>query len=189
MAKADLPTPEQLRKLLRYEPDTGKLFWLERGPEWFSHCERPRHERTRWNNRFAGQEALTATNARGYKIGSVRVAGLSNLSAHRAAWALYHGVWPNGMLDHANGDKTDNRLENLSVVDKFGNARNQKRHSRNTSGVNGVHWCKARNRWQATIFANGVTTYLGNFKCKDEATLARSQAEARLGFHPNHGRE
>ena len=45
--------------------------------------------------------------------------------AHRVIWALVHGEWPEGQIDHINGVRDDNRLENLRVVT---NQDNQKKH-------------------------------------------------------------
>ena len=79
-AQPNKPTPEQCRALLRYEPETGRLFWLPRPESMFTAGW---HQRS-WNTRYAGQEAFTAT-LDGYKKGAMfdRV-----LYAHHVAWAV-----------------------------------------------------------------------------------------------------
>ncbi|MBU0368027.1 hypothetical protein, partial [Acinetobacter baumannii] len=81
MAKKPIPTPEELRQLLRYEPETGKLFWLPREPWRFEvRCTSAASVCTRWNARYAGREAFTSISAQGYKQGGIL---RHQLSAHR----------------------------------------------------------------------------------------------------------
>ena len=68
MNTKSLPSPEMLNKLLRYDAETGKLFWKERHPSFFEGCE---IKSKRWNNRFSGKEALTAIETYGYKHGHI----------------------------------------------------------------------------------------------------------------------
>jgi len=84
MAKKDLPTPEMLRNLLRYDPETGKLFWQERPVEMFGGKD-PQRAQKIFNTRYAGVEAFTCVNAVGYKNGRIFNQGLT---AHRVAWAM-----------------------------------------------------------------------------------------------------
>jgi hypothetical protein len=172
---------ETLQALLTYEPASGKLFWKPR----------PRHMFTsnlsfpRFNNSMAHTEALTATNKDGYRYGGILG---QNYLAHRVAWGLHYGYWPTDLIDHINHNKSDNRIENLRVVSNSENAKNMRPHSRNKSGVTGVHWLKKEQAWRAKITVDRNVLFLGNFKDKTEAIAARAAAEAIHGFHPNHGR-
>lgn len=106
MAK-ELPSPELLRKLLRYEPETGKLFWREREPsvlgEALSHCKV-------WNRKHAFKETMTTRDAKGHLRGWLL--GVQ-MPAHKVIWAIVYGRWPSGIIKHANGDAGDNRIANL----------------------------------------------------------------------------
>ena len=175
-----LPSPELLRKLLRYEPDTGKLFWRERDRELFE----TNKSFSIWNKRNANRETGTI-NAHGYVL--VRVSG-SSYPAHRVAWAIYHGKWPKNDIDHINGNRTDNRICNLRDVTRSENMKNAKMRSDNTSGYMGISWFKARKKWHPQIKHNGKLIHLGFFDSLDEAIAARKDAEVRYGYHPNHGR-
>ena len=186
MAKRQLPSPEDLRQLLRYEPETGKLFWKEREPRFCvtSDPRGPEWVAKRWNKRLSGKEALTAKN-NGYRVGPI----LGRMvPAHRVAWALHCGEWPTGQIDHINGIRDDNRIANLRDVSAAENGRNQKAPHDNTSGVIGVGWDQARGKWKASINTRGRTHHLGRFNDFESAVKARTEAERRYGFHPNHGR-
>lgn len=78
-------------------------------------------------------------------------------SLHRIVWESVHGPIPSGMvIDHINGDKHDNRLENLRLCTTAQNLANAKLSSRNTSGIKGVSWNSKKSRWDAKIMADGV---------------------------------
>ena len=180
MADREIPTPETLRQLLRYEPESGKLFWRERPEQAFA---TPRAART-WNGRYAGKPAFTANDGHGYYCGAVNY---RCFKAHRIAWAIYHGEWPPMHIDHLNGDRSDNRIENLRAVERVENQRNCKRHSTNTSGQMGVCWHARAGKWCAYI-EDEKRIHLGLFERKADAIAARKAAEVRCLYHENHGR-
>jgi hypothetical protein len=100
--------------------------------------------------------------------------GISNKKyrEHRLIFCLFHGYFPK-MIDHINGDKQDNRIENLRECNKSINALNVKKpSSRNTSGVIGVSPTK-HGTWKA--YYKGKT--LGYFKTKIEAINTRKLSE------------
>jgi hypothetical protein len=107
---------------------------------------------------------------------------------HRVIWALFYGSWPKGQIDHINGIKDDNNIENLREVTNIENARNKKRSKNNTSKLTGVRWHKKTNKWQASVNVNYQDTYLGVYEDFFEAACARKSAELYYGYHANHGR-
>ncbi len=181
------PSPEMLRKLLRYEPDTGKLYWRERKPDMFEDGVRhtAEHICRGWNTRYAGHQALCTNNGCGYFYGEIY--NRPHLS-HRVIWAIVTGSWPIDEIDHISGEKKDNRVENLRDVPRVENARNRSIHSNNTSGALGVYWHKANMKWVACIWVGGKNLNLGSFTDKSKAIEARHKANLKHGFHANHGR-
>jgi hypothetical protein len=173
MAK-DLPSPEFLRSILRYEPGTGKLFWRERND-----CPK------QWNTRFAEKEAFTSKSYDGYKRG--RING-KKFFAHRAIWAIVHGYWPHEEIDHINGIRDDNSIVNLREASRSENMKNLSIRKDNRSGVIGVCWFERDKIWRAYIMSDGKRKHLGDFKDKEDAIAARKKAEKEYGFHENHGR-
>lgn len=173
MTDKNLPSIEYLRKRLRYEPETGKLFWLD--------CE---DMPQRWRTRWAGKEAFTADNGKGYLNGNIN--GKIFL-AHRAIWALHNGECPAGHIDHINGVKSDNRISNLRVVTRQENMRNRSMQKNNTSGVNGVYWNKLNKKWLASIRVDGRQKHIGLFTTIEAAAVARAEASRQHGFTDRHG--
>lgn len=172
MTDKNLPSIDYLHKRLRYEPETGKLFWRD--------CdEMPKRWRTRW----AGKEAFTA-NGKGYKRGRIDDV---NFQAHRVIWALHNGEWPTDQIDHINAVRDDNRISNLRAVTNAENQRNVSMKSNNTSGVCGVSWCNKRGKWLAQIGVDGRTRNLGRFTTFDAAAAARAEASRQHGFTDRHG--
>lgn len=170
----------EISAALKCEPETGRLFWLPRPPSRFSTV----HACNAWNARFAGREAFTSHSSDGYLVGSY---GGRQYRAHRIVWLLVTGRWPKAEIDHINGARDDNRLENLREVSRAENNRNKRRHAHNSSGQNGVCWLRESNKWFAQIGVNGRTEYLGCFDTIEAAIAARADADHRHGFSIRHG--
>ncbi len=173
---------EVLDDLLRYEPDTGKLFWKERprkyckGDQWWK----------AFNAKYEGKEALTCKDNTGYFTG--RIFGKKQY-AHRIAWILSNGEIPDGyQVDHINQDRSDNPILNLRVVTVQGNRRNQKCWGGKDSGHAGVYQNPNSKNWFASIGVDYEQINLGTYKTIDEAVIARKAAEMKYGFSENHGR-
>lgn len=182
--RADI-TPELLRQLLDYNPETGTLTWKTRTPDMFCAGQKTKeHQCNMWNSKNAGKEAITARDFKGYTDGKV-----CNLKfkGHRLAWAIYTGKHPHGQIDHINGNPSDNRICNLRDVDALENARNLGLSKSNKTGVSGVWFVKNLKKWRAVIRVGGMAHHLGYFTTIEEAAEARRQAAIHNGFHPNHG--
>lgn len=160
------PTAADVRATFDYSSSDGRLIW-----------KRARSHRV-------GKEAgcITAT---GYRTISWR----GNVwLAHRLVWTWVYGAYPECDIDHLNGRRTDNRISNLRLARGSENNRNCAISKANSSGVIGVYWHHHREKWAASIRVNYRRIYLGYFSKLEEAAAARKAAEAKFGFHPNHGR-
>src|SRR5437879_1070269 len=116
-----LPSKEELDKLIRYEPDTGLLFWRKRTEDLFVNRggHTLKHTCAKWNGRFADKEALTKMTL-GYRCGRLN---RDYVMAHRVIWKLMTGNDPI-QVDHIDGDRSNNRWENLRDVTASENRRN-----------------------------------------------------------------
>ena len=163
MTKASQLTAERARELLNYDPLTGLLTWkISRG----GHVQ-------------AGAMA-GSRDATGYNL--LRLDKVLNLG-HRIAWLITYGSFPavGLVIDHINRNTQDNRLCNLRVVTKCGNARNiTKANSTNSLGTLGVS--KRGNKFLAQIRVNSKGRYLGLFNTLEEASAAYQAA--KLIYHP-----
>lgn len=111
-----------------------------------------------------------------------RVLSIANVAykAHRLAWLYVHGEWPVGHLDHRNGIKNDNRLDNLRIAARLGNATNRGKFKNNTSGYKGVSYCKRSLKWSAHVQADKQQRHLGYFSTPEEAYAAYCAAAQQL---------
>jgi len=121
MSEATTLPIADLRRLVRYEAETGLLFSAE-----------------------TGIRVLARMNSNGYFCGEISG---RKLLAHRAAWAIVHGSWPT-VIDHINRVKTDNRLCNLREASWSQNALNSVRGS-GRSPFRGVAYLPSKDRWVA----------------------------------------
>jgi len=154
-------TADRLRELVLYEPETGRFF----------------------------RRTHTKVSKPGDETGRPRSSGYSSASvdgikyyAHRVAWLYVHGAWPAGVIDHINGDRSDNRICNLRDVAHTDNLQNvwapTKKHGRGSHL--GVHYSKRINRWIAQIRSDGKTRHIGCFVDEQEAAAAYLAAKRQL---------
>lgn len=145
---------ERIHALLDYDPDTGVIKWK------------------RGTRRVGGTVAGTI-NEKGYI--RLRCRG-KFYYAHRVAFALIHARWP-VEVDHVNGDRSDNRADNLRECTRQQNQWNaRKRGSTPSSQYKGVYWNKQKAKWQARICENYRSTHLGFFD--DEAAAGAAYLSA-----------
>lgn len=105
-------------------------------------------------------------------------------AAHRLAFE-FQGLNLEGVeVDHANGIKNDNRLENLRTVTKSLNQRNSKRRKSNTTGFKNVS--KKGDKFLVTIRTDGKQKYIGKFSDLEFAALVAE--EARNKYHGEYAR-
>jgi hypothetical protein len=157
-------TQSKLKKLLCYDPKTGIFTWKINISQ----------------NVRVGDVAGSALKGRYRRIGI----GGKVYYAHRLVWLFVHGYFPEHVIDHKNRDKWDNRICNLREVSTQCNLRNVGVFNNNTSGIKGVWFHKAANKWQASIIVNGKKTHLGLHKTLTSAAKARWNAEVKHNF-PN----
>ena len=150
-------TRSQLIKVLSYDPKSGLFTWRMSG-----------------SGRKLGQPAGCVTSL-GYR--RIHVFGRSYW-AHHLAWLYSKGSLPGEEVDHINGVKTDDRIENLRPCTRAQNARNRKRAKNNRSGATGVYFHPRRRRWIAQIYLNRKSIIVGRCHSFDDAVVARRKAEA-----------
>ncbi len=181
-----LPSLHILFGLFSYDPFTGDLVWKRAGRERLSDGKKmsAASKAAAFNLRYAGKK-FGAISKAGYRTGGI---GAVAYKAHRIAWKMATGKDPDGEIDHINGDRSDNRIENLRVVSTLENTRNQKIRSTNVTGFTGVSWHALSQKWRAAIGDGGKKKHIGYFGDFGEAVQARLDAERRMGYHENHGK-
>lgn len=176
-----------IRALISYNPITGDLSWRDRVGGGVGASPGVEYAR-KWNFRHSGKPALSIIDDKGYKHGRVLSV---NIKAHRAAWAIYYGYWPEVFVDHINGDRSDNRIENLREATRSQNARNRVSTKNSTSRYLGVHWNSRDKIWESQI-SDGVNVMrIGKHNC--EIMAAKAYDAAALEIHgefakPNFGK-
>lgn len=143
-------------------------------PEWVSELT---------YNRRSG--ILRRNGARIGRIGSsgylIYVVDNTEHKVHRLIFLVVTGEWPEHMVDHINGVRTDNRWVNLRDVPMLYNAQNLRRlQVDNTSGFMGVSWYKRKHKWLAQIRVNRVKKTLGYYDTPDQAHASYLAARREL---------
>lgn len=162
-AAVPLPAVEELRERFRYDPDTGILTYAKDAGTRFK----------------AGSVAGTIFTAPdGYRSVAV-IANGRRMLAHRIAWKMHHGSEPAAVLDHKNGDGTDNRIDNLREATALLNGQNKSVRKDSATGISGVHFNKQKQKYAAQVRVNGKKLHLGLFDNVDDAATARAAAVAQ----------
>lgn len=161
-----LPTSEEIKQVLDYNPETGVFRWRTR-------ASAPKH----WNTRFAGKIA-GGTMVIGYRTIAVND---EKYYAHRLAWLYMTGEWPPDQVDHINGKRADNRFSNLRLATSRENKCNKLANQTTRSGVKNVHWHAFSRSWHVRVMLHKREHSFGYFKTIEEA--AEAAAEARIQLH------
>lgn len=137
-----------------------------------------------FNTKFAGKEAFKKIDRAGYLCGTINC---KRLFAHRVAWAIFHGEWPELSIDHIDGNPQNNRISNLRLATVSENNRNRGKNRLNKSGYKGVSYLPRRKKWRATIMIPGERVkLLGVFETPQEAHIAYRDAADK--YHGNFAR-
>lgn len=140
-------TQLELKEQLNYDPDTGIFIW-----------------KVAKQNIKIGNIAGVFDKFNGYiRIG---INGKYYL-AHRLAWLYMYNTWPKNHIDHINGIRNDNRIENLRDVTRRENQQNQNKHRK--GHLIGTHYKKTHNKWLACISVNKKLIHLGYYNTQLEA--------------------
>lgn len=101
---------------------------------------------------------------------NIKINGRSYM-AHRIAWFFSYGKWPDGLIDHINGNPSDNRIQNLRDVTASVNQQNQRNAAkRNKTGLLGV--CPKGSKWRAQIVLGGKKVHIGMYPTPEDAHRA-----------------
>lgn len=158
MIKPDLDHA-RLAELLKYDSETGEFTWAKKR-----------------GTRAAGSTAGTNTSNRlGYR--QICIEGKVYL-AHRLAWLYVHGDWPTCLVvDHINGDPSDNRISNIRAVSISDNQQNQRKAHISNKHSSLLGASASGNKFRARIRINGNEIHLGSFETAEQAHAAYVEAK------------
>lgn len=143
---------DYLKSQLIYNPETGIVTWTKDQ-----------------NNGSRKHTQVGCLTKRGYLV--ARIKG-KQYKVHRLAWLLFYGEFPDGMIDHINRDKTDNRIANLRIASPELNSANINVRKSSKSGILGVHFCNHAKKWKAKIQIKNKSIHLGYFDNAEDAKNA-----------------
>jgi hypothetical protein len=154
-------------EILDYNPIDGSLKWKMRSPSYYPDPATAKTFNSRWGGKRTG-----AKSKQGYL--EIGVHGEVWLG-HRIVWEMFNGPINAGMhIDHLNGIRHDNRIENLRLASPIQNAINRKIQRNNRSGFKGIS--PNKKKWAAQIGVNGSTVHIGTFDTKELAHEAYCKA-------------
>ena len=163
---------ERFLRTALYDRDAGELRWRES-------CRR---------RRVAAMDSCSREYSNGVRT-YCRIWFEGRLhQTHRIVWGLEHGKMPppDRVIDHIDGNGTNNHHSNLRCVQHQQNSRNRKLHANNKSGVPGVF--SVGEKWCVQIRAHGKIQHIGTYKTIEQAAKVRRACEKKFGYHENHGR-
>lgn len=166
-----LPIEETLPLALRYDADEGKLYWRD---EWWP--------KSRTTNTVGAMDG-TKRSPTGYVRFEHRG---RRFMVHRVIWFMHHGEWPDGEIDHIDGNGLNNHISNLRVVDHKANMYNRPMYRCNKTGYKGVSKNARENLYRAQISKDRVPYKIGSFACPIDA--ARAYDRKAIELHGEYAR-
>lgn len=158
---------ERARQLLKYDPISGALVWRRLAIE---DCASVYEWKAK--ARVFGKEAGSILK-NGYR--SICIEG-RRYYAHRLAWLITLGDWPEEDIDHVNGNRLDNSIRNLRAA-----TRGENHQNRGGSSYTGASWHSKAGKWRATIVVGGKQKHLGYYSSQEDA--ASAYRDAKLSAH------
>lgn len=162
-----LPNQKKLNHAFKYY--NGKLFW-----------KNPSKYKPKLRGKRAGH-----LNIYGYRV--VSFEGVL-YQEHRIIYKMVFGKNPKEDLDHKNGIKNDNKIQNIREASPFINNKNSKKRHDNKSGIAGVFFREDSKKWRAYINVDKKRIDLGSYKNKKNAISARKLFEKAKNFSDRHGK-
>lgn len=95
-----------------------------------------------------------------------------HIFCHRLVWFFEHGEWPTKVIDHIDGDKTNNKISNLRLATYSQSSMHRKVMKNSKSQLKGVIFLKRKNRYRAYIRCNNKRIHIGTYKTAEEAHAA-----------------
>jgi len=162
-------TVDLLKHLFDYDKETGNLIW-----------------KTALAKKTNVGDIAGCKCSRGYCYITINK---KSYLAHRLVYLMHKGYLPK-TLDHINGQRADNRIENLRPASLSQNAHNRKINRNNKSGYKGVCFNTKAKKWLAQICHNSKNMSLGFYDTPEEAdAVVRKAREELHGTFANHGDE
>jgi len=160
-------TQDQVKKLFCYDSNTGILT-----------------NRIHRSTRSRAGHSIGNSDSGGYlttKIDSVQY------KVHRVIFIYVYGYLPR-YVDHIDGDRLNNKTNNLRQATFSQNQQNTKIMKNNTTGCKGVSWCKKRRMYASRLYFKGKNKHLGYFYDLDVAAQVLRIKRVELhGEYANHG--
>jgi hypothetical protein len=151
MVDADLY--EYLQKYVEYSPLDGALRWKAKP----------------WRSSIVVGKVTGSSDRDGYRRTMINKKIYRNA---RLVWFMHYGKWPENLIDHVNGVRDDDRIENLRDATSQENSQNRRIKKNHATGYKGVSFHKRDKRFQATLEVNKKVKFLGYFDSAKEAHQA-----------------
>lgn len=162
----EIPVEELQRKI---EYRDGNLYW--------KYCK---DRNVKWNETFVGTQIKTFESNRYHRFAINYKGKVHKLRVHVVVWAILKGKYPDFCIDHINGLRTDNRIENLREADHYQNALNRPSIKTASSQYKGVVWVKKMRKWRVQPELNNIKYNIGYFIDELEAAMAYNNAATKI---------
>ena len=152
---------------MHYDPDTGEFRWIKK-PHMMN-----------VGGKCNPGDLVGSIHRSGYRTATIKG---KHVQLHRLAWIFVYGEISSEMIDHINGIRDDNRIENLRLASHAQNMHNSHSREKIGSSVKNVNWDKESGKWRVRVRYNGKRHHGGRFE-----SLADAEAAAKKLILELHG--